>query len=495
MLIPCLLLQSILIPLIAAIVIAVVGKRLKEIVGWISCASLIYSTIMLILVGLKIWINPAPFYEEYVWSKLAKLKFGLLADGLSLPVALIADLICIACAAYSIPYMKHRVKMIYGGDDWGLYRLYFALYTLFAVGFIGISLSTNLIELYLFIELVLIPSYFLLDLFGYSDRHRVAIMCFIWSHIGAALFLIGVVLAYVKTGSFEVSTLSSLTGTYAFLVCFFILIGWLVKTAVFGFHVWAPWVYAEFPTCAAPVVAITAGLGSYVMVRLLIQHMIETFKVFSIPLMVWAVITMIYGAFLTLAQDDVKRLCACSSISQNAYSLLGIASCAILGAAGGIFYSISHLIGKCILFSVAGILVHQTGLRDMKRMGGLASRMPLTAALFVIGAMILSAIPPLSGFQAEWIMFVGIFRQGFHGSTTGLLIALMGIFATFLTLAYTFWPVKRIFFGPLPDELRNVEKAPLTMTVPLLILAIISIILGIYPDILMRFLNSALSTL
>jgi len=104
--------------------------------------------------------------------------------------------------------------VIYGGDDWGLYRLYFALYTLFAVGFIGISLSTNLIELYLFIELVLIPSYFLLDLFGYGDRHRVAIMCFIWSHIGAALFLIGVVLAYVKTGSFEVSTLSSLTGTY-----------------------------------------------------------------------------------------------------------------------------------------------------------------------------------------------------------------------------------------------------------------------------------------
>ncbi|RLG02342.1 MAG: hypothetical protein DRN60_03460, partial [Thaumarchaeota archaeon] len=81
--------------------IAIIGKRVKEAAGWISCASLVYSTIMLILVGLKIWINPAPFYEEYVWSRLAKLKFGLLADGLSLPVALIADLICIVCAAYS----------------------------------------------------------------------------------------------------------------------------------------------------------------------------------------------------------------------------------------------------------------------------------------------------------------------------------------------------------------------------------------------------------
>ena len=284
------LLQSILVPLMAAIVIAVIGKRVKEVAGWISFASLVYSTIMLMLVGVKIWVDQTPIYEEYAWSELAKLKFGLLADGLSLPVALTANLICTACAAYSIPYMKRRIEVIYGGDDWGLYRLYFALYTLFAVAFIGISLSTNLIELYLFIELALIPSYLLLDLFGYRDRHRVAIMCFIWSHIGAALFLTGVVLAYVMTGSFEVSTLSSLTGIYAFLVCFFILIGWLVKTAVFGFHVWAPWVYAECPTCAAPVVAITAGLGSYVMVRLLIQHMIETFKVFSIPLMVLSLI-------------------------------------------------------------------------------------------------------------------------------------------------------------------------------------------------------------
>ena len=494
MLIPCPLLQSILIPLIAAVVIAVAGKRLKEIVGWISCASLIYSTIMLILVGVKIWTGLIPIYEEYTWSELAKLRFGLLADGLSLPVALTVNLICATCAAYSIPYIRHRIELIYGGDDWGLYRFYFTLYTFFAIGFTGISLSTNLIEMYLFIELVLIPFYFLMDLFGYVDRHRIAIMCFIWSHVSAVLFLIGVVLAYVKIGSFEVSALSSLMGADAFLVCFFILIGLLVKMAVFGFHVWVPWVHAEHPTCIAAILATIVGLGNYIIVRLLVQHMLATFRIFSIPLMIWALITMIYGAFLTLAQDDVKRLCACSTISQNAYSLLGIASCTTLGVVGGVFYFISHIIGKCVLFSIAGILVYQTGLRDMRRMGGLAGKMPLTAALFVIGAMILSAIPPLSGFQAEWIMFVGIFRQGFHGSITGLLIALIGIFATFLTLIYTFWPIKRIFFGPLPDDLRNVERAPYIMTIPLLILAIISLMLGIYPDILMRFLNSAIST-
>ena len=129
----------------------------------------------------------------------------------------------------------------------------------------------------------------------------------------------------------------------------------------------------------------------------------------------------------------------------------------------------------------------------MRKLGGLAKNMPLTATLFIIGAMILSAIPPLSGFQAEWIMFAGIFQQGFHGSATGLLIALIGIFATFLTLVYTFWPVKRIFFGPVPKELESTRRAPLTMTIPLLILSIISLILGVYPDIVMRFLTSALS--
>ena len=123
-------------------------------------------------------------------------------------------------------------------------------------------------------------------------------------------------------------------------------------------------------------------------------------------------------------------------------------------------------------------------------MGGLAKKMPITATLCILGSMILSAIPPLSGFQAEWIMFTGIFKQGTLGATINLIIAIIGIFATFLTTVYTFWPVMRVFFGPLPKSLENVKEAPLSMTVPLLILAIVSFILGIYPDLIMKFLYS-----
>jgi NADH-quinone oxidoreductase subunit M len=160
-----------------------------------------------------------------------------------------------------------------------------------------------------------------------------------------------------------------------------------------------------------------------------------------------------------------------------------------MGVEGGVFYFISHILGKTILFSVAGILVVQTGTRSIKEMGGLAQKMPLTATLCLLGAMILSAIPPLSGFQAEWILFTGVFTQG-TTSLPYLIIAVVGIFATFLTSVYTFWPAIRIFFGPLSPAMEKVKEAPLVMTIPLCIVAVLSILIGIFPDVIMRMLTS-----
>jgi formate hydrogenlyase subunit 3/multisubunit Na+/H+ antiporter MnhD subunit len=321
-------------------------------------------------------------------------------------------------------------------------------------------------------------------------------MYFIWNHVGAALFLLGVISAYMGTGSFDVSALSSISGTaLGFWVCLLILVGWLVKMATIGFHVWLPWAHGEHPTSIAAIIATIVGLGSYVIARLLLGELFNNFIVFSAPLMILAVITIIYGALLTIAQDDIKRLYACSTIGQTAYSLLGLASCTAFGAVGGIFYFLSHCMGKAILFSVAGIIVYRTGVRDMRQMGGLARRMPVTATLCILGSMILSAIPPLSGFPAEWTMFVGIFQAGSQGSLLNLVLALGGIFATFLTPVYTFWPVMRIFFGPSPPSMENVKEAPLSMLLPLLVLAIISFLIGIYPELITRFLVPVFSGL
>jgi NADH-quinone oxidoreductase subunit M len=488
--IPLVLLQVVIVPLLAGVVSFAAGSRLGRHVGWVAFASLAYVTILLLSVGSGLYGGGPAVTETYAWAPVAGLSFGFLADGLSLPVALVMSIVCAATAVYSIQYMRNRFEGLYGGERNPQYGVYYLNFLLVVAGLLGVSLSTNLIELYLFVELMLIPTFFLLGLFGYVQKGRVAIMYFVWNQLGAFIFLVGVLVAYSSTGSFAVSSLSTLgsSSSLAYWVFFLVMVGWFVKMGVFGLHMWLPTAEAEPPSSFAPIMATAVGVGNYVVARLLVQNMPTVFQSFSVPFMVVALLTMIFGGAMTLVQDDVKYLFAWSTMSQNAYSLLGLGSLTVLGFSGGIFYFLSHILGKCILFAVAGILLARTGTRDMREMGGLASKLPLTATLCLIGGLILSAVPPTSGFQAEWIMFAGIFFQGAYGASINLVIAILGIVATALTVAYTFWPVRRIFFGPLPAHLQNVAEAPLTMTVPLLALAAISIILGIYPDLVTKML-------
>ena len=493
--IPYVLLQTIVLPLVAAGAVYPLSQKLGKNVGWVAFAVLLYTTFLLLLVGLGIY-NGGTIRESYKWAPSIGLTFGFFADGLSLPVALVMSIVCTATSVYSMPYMKHRLEDMFGEERKSQYGLYYVNYLLLSVGLVGISLSTNLIELYLFLELLLIPSFFLMSLFGYVDRERIAVMYFIWNHLGAFLFLAGIVLVFITTGSFEVTALASIQpNTIGYWIVGLILVGWLVKMAIFGLHTWLPYAHAEHPTSFAPIMATIVGVGNYVLARLLIGEMPTVFKPFGFPLMVWALITMVYAGAVTLVQTDTKYLYSWSTISQNAYSLLGIGSLTALGVSGGVFYFLSHIVGKCILFSVAGILLAQTGTRDIRKMGGLATIMPLTATLCVLGTLILSAVPPMSGFQAEWVLFVGVFTQGTLGTAANMVVAFAAIIGTILTVAYTFWPLRKIFFGPLPTQLREVKEAPLTMLVPLFVLAAIMLLVGIYPELIMKFLSSFTSGL
>lgn len=494
--IPYVLLQTIILPLVAAGAVYPLSRRLGKNVGWVAFAVLLYTTLLLLLTGLGIYNGGAPIKELYPWAPSVGLTFGFFADGLSLPVALVMSIVCTATSVYSMPYMKHRLEDMFGEERKSQYGLYYVNYLLLTVGLVGISLSTNLIELYLFLELLLIPSFFLMSLFGYVDRERIAVMYFIWNHLGAFLFLAGIVLVFVTTRSFEVTALASIQpNTVGYWIVGLILVGWLVKMAIFGLHTWLPYAHAEHPTSFAPIMATIVGVGNYVLVRLLVGEMPTVFKPFGFPLMIWALITMVYAGAVTLVQTDTKYLYSWSTISQNAYSLLGIGSLTALGVSGGVFYFLSHIVGKCILFSVAGILLAQTGTRDIRKMGGLATMMPLTATLCVLGTLILSAVPPMSGFQAEWILFVGIFTQGTFGTAANMVVAFAAIIGTVLTVAYTFWPLRKIFFGPLPAQLLEVKEAPLTMLVPLFVLAAIMLLVGIYPESIMKLLSSFTSGL
>lgn len=493
MILPAPLLQAVLIPTISVPIIALAGRRLGKRSSWAAGSILAYTNLLLLWTAYDLWLGGEPVLEVYAWSNaLFDLEMGFYADGLSIVVALAVNLVCNALVIFSTEYLDHRIHVIYQRESKPLNALYYSLFLLFSTGLLGICFATNLIEVYVFLDVLLIPLYFIMDHFGYITRHRVATMCFIWGFVAGALFLVGSIMVFSQTGSFLISDLPALLGKpLAIWASLFMILGILIKLAVFGFHVWLPWVHAEHPSCIAGVLAVIVGIENYLIARIFVQNLLGIFELFSLPLMVWAVITMVYGAYLTIAQDDVKRLYACSTIGQTAYSLLGLASCTAFGAVGGIFYFVSHAFGKAILFSLAGALVYRTGVRDMRLMGGLARAMPVSATLCILGSMVLSAIPPLSGFPAEWVMFIGIFEAGMGNDTLYFAIAIVGIFATFLTPVYTFWPVMRIFFGPPPPTMVNVREAPISMLAPLIALALASFLIGVFPELITRLLVPA----
>ena len=491
------LIQIIAVPLITSAFIFFARYKIGWKAGWIAGSALLYTLALHFIVGIRVY-QGEPIYEAYPFAPEVSMDF--LYDGLSLPVGLIINMLCAALAFYSIHYVEHRIDVLYPEADERTRILYYTrfyfMFLLFPAAFFGVSLATNLIQIFLFTELLTIPLYFIMGYFGYTERFRVALMCFLWAAACAVCVLTGIVLIYSQIGTFELSELHALSGNrFAVLCIILILLGLFTKLAIFPLHVWMPWVHAEHPTCIAGLLAVYANIALYIIVRVIILPLHVDFDVFRIPVMIMALITMVYGSLLTLAQNDVKRLAACSTISMISYSVLGVAALTVWSVEGGMFFFLAHIMAKTIFFSTAGILVYITGTRSIDEMGGLVAKMPVTCMLWAFGCLMLSGLPPFANFSAEWIMFSGIFMFAAYGPTVVLIVGIMGICAIGLTISYTFWSLKRIFFGPLNPKLANnpkIRDPPLTMSVPLILIAFVSFLIGVYPKIMMNLLHSVI---
>ena len=497
---PAILLQILLTPALTSLVIFLTRRRIGHVAGWIAALALFYTTCLAVFVTIEVYRGDVVFEEYLVIAPGISLR--LLADGLSAPTLAVILLLCTALAVYSIRYVEHRIEILYHSESThaqvGYYTRFFTLLPLFPVGFIGTILSTNLVAVYFFMEVLTITLFFLMAFFGYRERVRVAFVSLSWGIIGALVFLVGSLVVFSQIGSLEIADLHEMAGTplvTSAIVLF--VISLMMKLAVVPFHVWMPSVHAEHPTCIAGLLAVYANLAVYILIRVAVLPLGDDFARFGPPLMVLALVTMIYGSLLTLAQTDIKRLAACSTISQIAYSVLGLAALTITSVEGSMFFFLSHIMGKTVFFSTAGIVVYVTGIRDIGALGGLAKKMPVTAALWLIGCMMLSGFPPFSSFTAEWIMFTGIFERGVRAGPLGLAVAIAGVTGILLTVAYTFGAARKIFFGPLSPELadRDLRDPPWTMTVPLLVVAGVSVALGLYPGPMMDLLHSVIGPL
>ncbi len=535
-----LLLQAIIIPIIAAPIAYYVARTMgSRAAAWFSFAVLLYSTIALLYsttIG-------NPVYELYPWfphqlssgtSTLSTIgNFGLYIDGISAPFSITIYIICTAAALYSLPYMRHRISEQEREStfatiqrDGGTFSeteaeqergeresprlrsrfgLYFALFLLYSAGMVGTVLSTNLIELYFFFEFMLIPSYFLIAEFGYGSRGRISFMYLLWTHIGALLMLlsflaIGTVgnnFVFLGSGALHAPSLGNLLPW----VIFGIVVGLFVKLAAVGLHIWLPYAHAEAPT---PISALLSpamiGIGGYIIIRMFTLLLPEAYPEIGLGIAIWGVLTMFYGGIMALAQDDIKRLFAYSSVSQMGYIIFGIGTTTQHGIEGAVFQFVSHGTAKGILFMVAGIIIVQAGgLRSIKGMGGLSQRLPITATCAMIGFLGLMGFPETNGFQSEWLIFSGGLQQGSSGagplSNYWLLVSILAVISTIVTAAYSLWTMKRVFFGRLPESLSQVKEGSWYMLAPVIFLAAVTILLGVLPGLIDNYLVPTASTL
>ncbi|HEX6252861.1 MAG TPA: NADH-quinone oxidoreductase subunit M [Nitrososphaera sp.] len=531
------LLAATFIPLLLAPVAYWIGRKAgAKPATWFSFAALAVSTGLLLIPAVGIYTGQQTVYvERYPWGQFG--DFGLRLDGLSLPFALIIYILCTVIALYSRPYMVHKVKEDLpghgnggggGGERVGAHgnslsvhgshalpsgniesssqatvldtqqyvnnqiALYFALYLTFSMGMLGTVLATNLIQFYVFFELMLVPSFFLIAFYGYGARRRIALMFFFWTHVGAVVLLLGLLAMGFFAGGFDFDTIKANAGNipaqWLPLIVFALVIGLGVKLAAFLLHIWLPYAHAEAPT---PVSALLSpamiGIGAYGLLRLWMELLTGSYEQYSLYINMWGLATMIYGGAMALMQDDIKKVLAYSSISQMGYILFGLSSESILGITGGTMMYITHGLGKAILFMMAGSIILQTGTRSMSKLGGLAGKMPYTAVIAMIGALTIIGIPPTSGFMAEWILFNGVLQTATaEMDPLRTTMFALGILATVLSSAYILWMYKRIFFGKIPEQLAHVKDSNRYITATMAVFAAMTLIIGVYPDL---FLN------
>jgi NADH-quinone oxidoreductase subunit M len=504
------LLQAVFLPLLLSPVAYIIGRKAgPNAATWFTFGLLLYCTVLIIIPAMD-----GKYEEHYQWTSLFG-EFGFLLDGLASPFAIMIYVLSTILALYSKPYMVHKFKEQYEElhhetssgsgqsstlvDSAALNKyvntqsgIYFALYLVFAMGMVGTVLATNLIQFYIFFEVMLIPGFFLVAFWGDGPRRRIALMFLFWTHVGAVILLLGFLSIGLTIGSFDFVDIkeSEIPHDILILSAVAIAIGLGVKLAAFMFHIWLPYVHGAAPT---PISALLSpamiGIGAYGIFRLIIEFLPTAYSDLAIWFHVWGLVTMIYGGAMALMQDDIKKLFAYSSVSQMGYLLFGIGTASTLGLAGAEMMYVTHALGKGLLFMTAGILIVNVGTRSISKLGGLAGKMPITAVCAVIGALTIMGVPPTSGFMGEWILFYGALETAIEeGSTLRMVTFGLGLLATALTMSYILWMLKRVFFGKLPENLSNVKDGNWYMLAPMMVLAGFTIVVGIYPDIFLEMI-------
>lgn len=402
-------------------------------------------------------ISTFQFIERWTWINaffpilgLVKVEYFLGIDGISAPMVLLTAIVCFV-AVFPSFIIEKGVKG------------YFAMYLLLDTGMMGVFVALDFFLFYVFWELMLLPMYFLIGIWGGPRKEYAAIKFFIYTLVGSVFMLLVMIGLYYSVGTFSIvdmfnpnnyksgSIFEGMNTTIRYIAFMALFIGFAIKVPSVPFHTWLPDAHVEAPT---PISVILAGvllkMGTYGMIRIAFPIFPDAVGYFQ-TLIAWiGMVSIIYGALCALGQHkvglrDFKKLIAYSSVSHMGYVVLGLASMRPEGVSGAIFQMFNHGTITSMLFMIVGVIYDRAHTRGLDEFGGLANKMPVYTGFMMVGFFAAIGLPGLSGFISEAWVFLGAFK------TYPYLTIVSGL-GIILGAAYMLWTLQKVFFGKIPER-------------------------------------------
>ncbi|RDU37511.1 NADH-quinone oxidoreductase subunit L [Neobacillus piezotolerans] len=453
-------------PLLSFLILLLFGKRLKEASSFVGIALTLASLAMSVAVLVERFSAPT-YKAEAVWLKIGdfQLTAGFEVNQLNALMLFIVSLVSCLVHIYSRGYMH--------GDE--RIPVFYAYLGLFTFAMLGLVVSPNLLQTYIFWELVGVGSFLLIGFYFYKEEAKAAAKkAFIMTRIGDVGLLIGMILLFWQTKSFEYDEIfaavdaGAITAGMLTLIAILIFIGAMGKSGQFPLHTWLPDAM-EGPTPVSALIhaATMVAAGVY-----LVAALFPLFAASKTALLTVAVIgafTAIFAASIGLVQKDIKRVLAYSTVSQLGYMMLALGSA---GYVAGVFHLMTHAFFKALLFLAAGSVIHAVHTQNIEEMGGLWKKLKLTGPLFLIGTLAISGVPLFSGFFSKDEILIAAWENGHP------VLFLLALIAAFFTAFYMFRLFFMVFWGESRSNVTNVHESPGTMTLPMIVLGVLAVVAG-----------------
>jgi len=480
-------------PLLGAILILFLPKddewNIKLLATFSALCSLLLSVYVFVSFDRNLGSGSLQFMEKVPWIPGLGISYIMGVDGINLPMILLTGIISFVSILVSFNIQERHKE-------------YFILTLITLTGVMGVFCTQDLFFFIIFYEAATIPMYLLISIWGSDRRDKArtvkreysAMKLTIYLQLGGGLVLLGILGAYFLAGfpqgmarTFSLNDVIN-CGNLAKGVQIFLFpllfIGFAIEAGIVPFHTWLPDGHSAAPTALSMILAgVLLKMGGYGIIKIALG-LAPYGAHFWLPTMaVLGVIGVIYGALCALKQNDIKYMIAYSSVSHMGIALLGISSQNATGLCGALFQMFSHGIIAALLFAAAGIIHEKTGTRSMDDLGGLAARMPFVASIFVLAGLAALGLPATSGFVAELLVFVSLFAANMP------LCGVLAIGSLVLSALYILRAIQRIFFGEPTD--RPVHDGHGIELAPQIIMALVIIVMGVYPKLLMDVMSGS----